>query len=331
MPKKILTITLLLLFIFAIGAPWLNPLDDKKPLPPIRISISPNTGFELLHLAEIKGFFKEEAVSVKLIRLSVLEDARRSYVRGQVDGMTGSLAEMIKSRENGRESRILFVIDFSNGADVIIARKGINSLSEFKGKRIAVEPESFGLNIINTAIEKAGLGYNDINLKGMSQLNIPQAMLTGEIDAAHTYAPYLAPILKNNPNVSVLIDSSQTKGEIINILALDPKIIEQRPEDMKAIKRAWDRALAYAQAHPKEAHLLMSEIENISQQDFASNLKKSRMFNSSETDNLLKPNGVVEKSLIKVYSILHRENPPLEAIRISDYILPNNELLGQKL
>jgi NitT/TauT family transport system substrate-binding protein len=329
MQKKLLIIGVLLLCIAIVCAPWLNSLDDNKSHPPIRISISPNTVFELLHLAEKKGFFKDEGVSVKLIRLSALEDARRSYVRGQVDGMTGALTELIKARENGRESKILFVIDSSNGADVIIAHKGIKNISDLKGKKIAIEPESFGLSMLAGTLEKAGLSFNDVNLKGMNQLNIPQALLSGEIDAAHSYAPYSVSLLKNNPHISVIIDSSQIKDDIFDVLAIDPQVIKQRPDDMKAIKRAWDKAYAYSLAHPKEANLLMAEIENISQQDFTDDLKKTRIFTSADTSNLLKSGGAIEQSLIKVNSILHRENPPVEPLRISDYILPDNDNPGQ--
>ncbi len=330
MYKKLLLIAFFALYIGITGIPWLNPLDDKKNKLPIRISISPNTGFELLHLADMKGFFKDEAVSVKLVRLSTMEDARRTYVRGQVDGMTGTLSELITAKKNGRESRILMALDASEGTDIIIARKGINSLAELKGKKIAMEPESYGLSLLDAGLEKVNLSHGDVNIKGMNQLNIPHAISNGDIDAAHSYAPYSIPLLKNNPNISVLIDSSETVDEIIGVIALDPKVIMQRPEDMKAIKRAWDRAVIYAQSHPEEANMLMSEIDNISQQEFANEIQKIRIFKSDDNNILTGPSGILEKCMARINSIRQHETPEAEPISLSDYTLPDNYIIPNK-
>lgn len=327
MYKKLLLTAFLAFYIAIIGIPWLNPLDNKRNMLPIRISISPNTGFELLHLAEMKGFFKDEAVSVQLIRLSTLEDARRSYVRGQVDGLTGSLSELITAKKNGRDARILLALSASQGMDIIVARKGINSIAELKGKKIAMEPESYGLSLLDAGLDKYNLSQKDVYIKGMNQLNIPDAISNGDIDAAHSYAPYSIPLLKNNPDISVLIDSSEAENEIVGLIAIDPKIIIQRPEDMKAIKRAWDRAVTYTLLHPEEAYTLMSQVDNISPEDFAEAIKKIRIFKSDENNILMGASGILEKCMARINSIREHETPEAEPIQLSDYIMPDNYII----
>ncbi len=304
----------------AICAIWLEVANNKKEIAPIRIATNPWPGFELLHLADKKGFFKEEGVNVKLIRFSALEDARRAYERGQVDGITGALIEIIKAHENGRSAKVLLITDFSNGSDFILARKGINSLADLKGKKIAVETESFGISMIAGALEKGGLSFDDVKLEGMNQLNISTALLSGKIDAAHTYSPYSTEVMKHKDKIVKLMDSSDIPNEIIDILAIDSSIISNRTEDMKAIKRAWNKTVTYAREHPKEANLIMAEIENISQQDFTDAMAGAKILNILEQKQLFIRDGILEQVLVKVNNLLHRDNPVKEIIQPDDYI-----------
>lgn len=309
--------------VFAIAA-WIiffDPLANQSTLPPIRIATSPWTGFELLHLADKKGFFKEEGVAVKLIRFSAREDARRAYERGQTDGLTGAMIELIKARENGRSAKALLVTDYSNGSAIIAARKGIDTLADLKGKTVAVEPESFGISMVASALEKSGIYFDDINLKGVNQLNISTALLSGEIDAAYVYSPFSTALMKNKDKVTKLMDSSDIPGEIIDVIGIDSDVMAKRPEDMLAIRRAWDKAVKYSRAHPHEANILMSGIENISQQDFTDDLAGVKLFDTSEQEPLMAKGGELEHVLIKVNSLLHREDSQEHPINPDEYIL----------
>ncbi len=306
--------------VIVVNALWFGAANNKTFIPPIRIATSPWPGFELLHLADKKGFFEEEGVSVKIVRLSALEDARRAYERGQVDGMTGSLVEIIKANENGRSAKILLITDISNGSDIIIARKGINSLTDLKGKKIGLEPDSFGISMIAGALKKGGLSFDDVKLEGVNQLNISDALLSGKIDAAHTYYPYSTEIMKQKYKMVKLMDSSNIPNEIIDIIAIDSDIILHRKEDIKAIRRAWNKAVTYSREHKNEATLIMAEIENISQHDFNNAINGAKILNISEQQPFFLQGGILEQKLLKTNDILQRDNATKKPINPEEYI-----------
>ena len=275
---------------------------------PIRIATNPWPGYEFLHLADKKGFFKEEGVNVRLVRFSALEDARRAYERGQVDGMAATLVDLLQAREHGRLAKIIFATDFSNGSDIIVARKDIHSLADLKGKKIGVESESFSLYVIARALEQAHLSLDDVKLESMDQLNIAEALLKGEIDATHTYPPYSTELMKHQDQVVQLFDSAQMPGEILDIVAIDPALITDRPEDIQAMRRAWDKAVAYGKAHPDEANDIMAHVEGIDVKDFDNALSGVKVLSLAEQEPYMVHGGTLEHVLVQVNDLLHIKN-----------------------
>ncbi len=235
--------------------------------------------------------------------------------------MATTLIELLQAHEHGRLAQVVLMTDFSNGSDVVLVRKGINSLADLKGKRIGVESESLSEFVVARALEKAGLSLDDVKLVGISQLNIPTALLSGEIDATHTYPPYSTELMKHTDKVVKLMDSTEIPGEIVDILSVDPDIIAHRMDDMKAIRRAWDKTVAYARAQPEEANKIMAEMEGITPRDFAEALAGAKILSLSEQRPIMAHGGTLEKVLVEVNEVLHRGKPAQEVIRPDDYVV----------
>src|SRR5437764_2817775 len=130
---------------------------------PLRIGINPRPGNEFLFLAQEKGFFAAQGVDVRLIEYSSLGDVRRAFDRGQLDGMTGTVVELLQSRDaTPRAPRAFMVTDISNGSDMILARGNITAVSELAGKRVAAEPESVGMFILARALARQGMTFSAV-------------------------------------------------------------------------------------------------------------------------------------------------------------------------
>lgn len=284
---------------------WLNN-GSKTMGAPLRIGTNPWPGYEFLHLAEKKGFFAEENVAIKLVRFSSLEDTYHAFESGQVDGMTTTLIELLQTHENGKPAQAVLMTDFSNGSDVVIARKEIKNVADLKGKTIAIEPASLSVFIIARALEKSGLSLDDVKIVGMNPTNMSAAILSGKVDALHAYPPVSTEILKHADKTARIFDSAQIPGEIVDILSFSPDIVAQRMDDMQAIRRAWDKTLAYAQAHPEESNKIMAEVEGISPEEFQEALNGIKTLNLAEQRPLMARGGVCSKTLVHVAEILHK-------------------------
>lgn len=93
--------------------------------PVLRVGINPAPGYELIFLAEEKGFFREEGLEVRLVEFTCLADCRRAFERGQVDVVGTTAVQVPVGRESGRYSpKIVDVSDGAGGADGRMAASG---------------------------------------------------------------------------------------------------------------------------------------------------------------------------------------------------------------
>lgn len=268
-----------------------------QPEAPIRLATNPWPGFDFLHLAADKGFFAAEGVSVRLVEFMSLGDARRAFERGQVDGFAGTLSELLLARENSRRRpRIFFVTDYSNGADVLVARKSLASVADLRGRRIGVEPATMDLIVLMRALATAQLTLQDVQLVPLATQEKPAVFARGEVDAVTAYPPTSVAILGGG-QAHVLFDSSQIPGEIVDILAADEEHLARRPQAFARLLRAFERARRFADDHPDEAHALMADHERISVADFRSDLGKIMLFPLAEQAPFFAPGSVLLTAL----------------------------------
>lgn len=240
----------------------------ETPNPPLRIAINPWPGYEFLYLAERLKLFEAEGVEVRILQFSSLNDSRRAFELGKADGFGGTLIETLIAAQNSqRRPQVVYLPDYSNGGDLIVARRGIDSLEALAGKRVAIEPGT-----LNGYILARALAHRSVNLQAVQQVGMPQAemhraLANGEIDAAVTYAPFSVDMLKN-PQLQPLFSTREIPGEVLDVLAIDANVVQQRREQVDGLLRGFNRALLYSRAHPQEAYAIMAAREGISAEDF---------------------------------------------------------------
>lgn len=284
---------------------------DISPPQSIRIGTNPWPGYEFLYLAQEKGFFKDIGVDVEIVEFSSLGDVRRAYEQEQIDGFGGTLIELIQARANTqRRPQVVMATDFSNGADVILGRPEIESMQQLRsgpgalyGKKVGVEVGSLGVYMLHRALQQAGMTLGEIQIVPMAQLNQEQAFLDGGLDATVTYPP-VSTRLSRFSGINKLFGSDDIPGEVVDILAIDQALIEQRPQDVEKVIAAWDRALDYAKTDTETAYHIMAERERITSEEFADSLKGIKTLTSRQQLDLFDAGGTLETAIAETYRVL---------------------------
>ena len=293
--NKVVLITLAVLALCVLGVIGVMPGAKEKP--PLRIGMNFWPGCEFLYLADKKGFFKDEGVNISLHFFSTLEEVRHSYEQEKIDGMAVTMIEMLLAHENGRDSKIAMVMDFSNGADVILAHSDIQNIKALHHKKIAVEPMSLGFFMLMRALEKAEMTLSDVEVVAMGQQHMAEALVKGKVDAVVTFPPVSVNIQKYQKDIVTVFDSSQIPGEVVDILSFDAEIFRDRKEDIAALKRAWGRALEYATLYPEEAYKIMARHEKISPEEFVDALEGIKILGIEEQKALVVENGALDRTI----------------------------------
>lgn len=280
---------------------------------PLRLGLNLWPGYEFLYLADHLGFFEEEGVNIEIVNFSSLEDCKEAFARYRVDLMACTLTELILARQQtGRLGKIMFIADFSYGADVILSQKGIKTVQELRGKRIAIEPCSLGAYMIVRALQQVGMTKEEVELVGASQLDMLEYLKSGKVDAIVSYPPVALKVEKEF-ETNKIFDSTSIPGEIIDVVCADAHFLENYPEKAAAIMRAWDRAVAYSREHPEKAYSIMAHREGVSVEEFASALKGAKILLSKEQHSLWEEGGALMKALVLTQDIL-KENGEVDQV-----------------
>jgi NitT/TauT family transport system substrate-binding protein len=235
---------------------------------PLRIGLNIWPGYEFIYLAQHLGYYKQEGVDVKIIDFSSLGEARRSFERGQIDGRgTTSVEVMLAGEASADPLKIVNVVDYSDGADVIITRPGFPDLASLKGRKVGVELGSICVYVLARGLEQNGMTLADVVPVSKDQASMEADLRAGLLDAVVTYPPTSMAILKD-PAFQTVFSTKKTPREVIDVIAFGDKAITQRPKDVAAMLRAHNRAQDYYVTHKAEALQIMAKREGVSTEEF---------------------------------------------------------------
>ena len=216
-------------------------------------------GYGPFFIARDKGFFKEEGVDVELINMEDVKVRFAALAAGRLDALATTVDTMpLYLKPDGPQYRYLFALDDSKGGDGVVANKDIKTIADLKGKKVAFNEGSVSQFYINVLLKKAGLKESDIDAVNMTAGDAGSAFVTKNVDAAVTWEPWLTRG-KQAAHGHLLTDSSQNPGLISDVVLASTDVIAKRGDEIKAIYRAWCRAVDFAKSNPDEANAIMAK------------------------------------------------------------------------
>jgi NitT/TauT family transport system substrate-binding protein len=157
----------------------------------------------------------------------------------------------------GAKQTIVLVNDNSTGNDKIVARVGITSIGDLKGKKVAVEQGTVDHYLLLLALAEAGLTVSDITLMPMPTDQAAAAFAAGKVDAAGIFAPFTTIALKR-PGSRAIATSAEFPGAIPDHLAVRSSLIAERPGDVQALVNTWFETLRWIKENKDAADVIMA-------------------------------------------------------------------------
>ncbi|WP_437816368.1 ABC transporter substrate-binding protein [Sorangium sp. So ce1078] len=239
------------LFLLLVGA--LAPGCSQTSSDPLRIGVPPWLGFAPLYLGQDLGHLPED--SVRPIAFESSSAQIRAFRNGLIDAVALTLDEVLLLVEQGLAPRIVVVADISRGADAIVARPGLRTLGDLRGRRIAVEGTATGALMLLRGLERAELRPEDVTIVPIEVQEGERALEEGRVDAVVTYEPIRTRLLAAGRQE--LMNSSHLNDEIVDVIVVRADQLEKRAEQIDRLLDGWFRGLAFFHAHPEEATRLM--------------------------------------------------------------------------
>lgn len=295
---------------------------------PLKFATNPWPGFDPLYVARDKGYFEEAGLTVALVDLTSIGASRRALERGQVDGCGATLVEiLLAADQSGLRPQIAAVVDYSNGADVLIGTAAMRNPADLRGRRVAIEPGTLHIQLLALALASVNLGIRDVILVPMPQNAMPVAFADGMVAAAVCFPPESNRLV--DAGGKVLFHSGQVPGQVVDTLVFDGAFVARRGADVRSFVGAYYRAMDFMASHPDEAHAIMARRENMSVAELRQTLGGLHYVARSEQRDLLAPDGPVARSLGQLQGAMMSLAQLRQSRTLKDFLIAR-ELIAER-
>jgi NitT/TauT family transport system substrate-binding protein len=210
-------------------------------------------GYEPLYLARTNHYLDKK--QVHLVEFSASSQVIRAYRNNLIDAAALTLDEVLLLLQTEENPKIILVLDISSGGDAIVAQPEITQFSQLAGRRIGVENNALGAYVLQRALIINGMQDSSVKIIQLDVSEQVKAFSSRKIDAVVTFDPVKNILLGKGGHV--LFNSKQIPGEIIDVLIVREKFLNQHPESVRHLISGWHKALSYINNHPNKAALIL--------------------------------------------------------------------------
>ncbi len=211
---------------------------------PLKIGYSDWLGYTAFEIAKQKDWFKEAGVEVEMVWFDYLPSLD-AFSAGKIDGVTVVGTDALVNGGNGAKSKIIALLDYSDGADMIIGKPGVASIKDLKGQKVGLEVTLVEHLLLLKALEANGMKQSDIELVNTPTNETPQTLTSGKVAAVGAWYPVSGQALKASAGSKALFTSAEAKGLIYDVLAVSPTSYAKRKSDWEKVVQVYYKAVDY--------------------------------------------------------------------------------------
>lgn len=255
-----------------------------------------------LSIAQLKGFYKEEGVDVKIVDFAGGSKALQAVVGGSADVCSGAFEHTI-SLQNRRQNYSAFVMQ--GRAPMItlaVSKKNLpdyKSPADLKGKKIGVTAPGSSTNmLVNFFLAQHDLKASDVSIIGIGAgTGAVNAIRSGQVDAISNVDPVIS-TLEHEGLLDVIVDTRKLEdSEAIfggpmpsSCLYASQKFIDENPNTCQALANAIIKADKWIQQASAEEIM-----ETVPEQYLLGNPEVYRRALEASRE-ALSPSGVIDEA-----------------------------------
>jgi NitT/TauT family transport system substrate-binding protein len=235
---------------------WSSPENPDE----IKVGVHAWPGGGPIYIGEKMGFFDSVNIDLKISKIENFDSKRAALVSGQIDiDVANTMDQLLIYHEAGFPAQIMAVTDESVGGDGLVAKEGIQRISDLAGKTVAFAEASPSDFFLRYLLSKHGVPASSVVLKPVADPQIAgNAVIAGQVDAAVTYEPFLSQASKA-PGNRLLASTAEYPALIPGLLITNGDKAKANQELYRRFLRAWFRSVDYFNAQRKAAYSIIAE------------------------------------------------------------------------
>lgn len=230
---------------------------------PLHVALQSWCGYQFIRLAAREGWYGD---SVTISDSPTAPDSSAALAEGRVDAAGLTLDEVLVLADRGVDLRVILIADVSAGADVVLARPGIGSVGELRGRRVGAEDSSLGTIMLHEMLAAAGLRREDVTVVPMGEDHV-RAWQTNQLDAIVTYEPSRSRLQAEG--LASIFDSRSCPQTLIDVLAVRRDAESAQRRNLEQLLAGHFRALEAWRTNPVDASYRLAPFIGVPPQEVA--------------------------------------------------------------
>ncbi|HWR42203.1 ABC transporter substrate-binding protein [Sporomusa sp.] len=229
-----------------------EPVQKQAQLQTITLGLMPDVDSIPFIIAEEKGYFKEEGLTVTLKHFKSAMERDSALQSGNLDGAVSDMLAEAFAKAGGFDT---VITSLTTGSYKLVINKDetATSIQDLKGKDVAISKNTIIDYVTDKVVTEGGLTSTDINKVVIPQIPARLEMLQNSKIAAATLPDPLATIaVKNGAKV---IKTSEQLGLNPGVLLFTTKTVNQKEKEIQAMYRAYSKAVDYLSREPMENYI----------------------------------------------------------------------------
>ena len=220
----------------------------------LKVQILPWGGFapglyfnEGLKHSNQSRFYKDYGLKVDFVIMDDFAAARQAWMIDEIPVMTNTADGVLLEYDGIKDANpaIFLQTDWSRGGDVIIARRGINSINDLRGKKVALTPNTPSMTYLAMALNTANMKLSDINIvEAPDNPTAATIFNSGSVDAAVVWSPSHFESLEVVKGSKILQSTKDAAYALAGIFYAKKDYIDSHIEQFQAFYEGWMKGAA---------------------------------------------------------------------------------------
>lgn len=246
--------------------------SPSQKLQPLRIGINSWPGYALAYYAQRESLFTQRGLAVELVEFNNQQDNIRATLRGALDASFVPLWEVMQADAGEEQPTLIMVTDISAGSDGIVARAGIESITDLRGKKVGVKLGTVPHLVLLEALQTADIPPEAVELVDVSNDISIQQLQAGGLDAAVVWEPSLSNIAQAIDG-KVIFTTADVDSLVIDSLASRSSFVDDHSKELTQFMLAWLDAIHAVETDPDKVFAAIAQEIGQSKETFAADYK----------------------------------------------------------
>lgn len=203
-----------------------------------------NKGFDANTESE---FYKDYGFKVNFKVIDDFDASRDAFKSDDIDLMWATIDAFPTELEGlaKYDPQVVFQADWSRGGDAIVARRGINTVKDLRGKKIAVAPMTPSHSFLIWLLEAGDLTTKDVKIIEVpSAIDAADAFKSNKVDAAVVWSPDDEDAVNKVAGSKVLESTKNASHIIADVFIAKKAFIQNNKEQLKQLYEGWMKGAA---------------------------------------------------------------------------------------